>query len=72
MIGIKKTVEHEFPVGGMACGHCKATVEKALMGIKGVKAAEADLEKKSVKVKALESVSVDELKKAVADAGFQV
>lgn len=72
MFGIKKTVEHEFPVGGMACGHCKASVEKALMSIKGVKEAEADLEKKCARVKALESVSLDELKKAVADAGFQV
>ena len=72
MFGLKKTVEHEFPVGGMACGHCKASVEKALMAVKGVKAAEADLEKKCARVKALESVSVDELKKAVADAGFQV
>lgn len=72
MFGIKKTVVHEFSVSGMACGHCKASVEKALLAIKGVKAAEADLERKSVKVTTAENVSLDVLKKAVADAGFQV
>ena len=71
MFGLKKTVDYEFSVDGMACGHCKASVEKALMALKGVKSAEADLAAKLVRVKALENVSLDELKKAVIDAGFK-
>jgi copper ion binding protein len=66
-----KTVDFEFPVEGMSCGHCKAAVEKALNGVKGVKSAEADLAKKSVKVKAGESVSLDSLKEAVRGAGYK-
>lgn len=65
-----KTVEFEFPVNGMSCGHCKAAVEKALMSLKGVKSAEVDLAKKSVRVTAKETVTLESLKEAVRGAGY--
>ena len=37
-------------VEGMMCGHCKAHVEKALLGVPGVTAAEADLDAKTATV----------------------
>ena len=70
MFGKTKTVT--FTVEGMMCKNCKAHVEKALAGVKGVKSAVADLETKTVTVVAKESVSEETLKKAVTDAGYTV
>ncbi len=70
MFGKNKTVV--FAVEGMMCEHCKAHVEKALLGVSGVRSAVADLEKKSVSVVAKTSVSEDTLKAAVIAAGYRV
>ena len=70
MFGKEKTVT--FGVGGMMCEHCKANVEKALLAVKGVKSAVADLEAKRVSVSAKESVKEDALKHAVTDAGYRI
>ena len=67
-----KTIEYEFPVGSMTCGHCKAGVERALRAIKGVKSAEADLVGKSVKVTAKADITLESLRQAVKDAGYDV
>ena len=40
----------ELNVSGMTCGHCKAAVEKALMGVAGVERAEVDLEAGTARV----------------------
>jgi copper chaperone CopZ len=73
MFGLKKeTAEHTFTVNGMMCMKCVAHVEKALTAVKGVESAKADLENKSVTVVASTKVSLDTLKKAVADAGYEV
>lgn len=58
-------------IEGMMCPHCQAAVTKALNGIEGVKA-EVDLEKKEAYVEAADSVSKEELTKAVVDAGYEV
>lgn len=60
-------------VEGMHCAHCQAKVEAALKAVKGVKKATVDLEAKTaaVTVKA-GKVTVDALKNAVSDAGFEV
>ena len=65
-----KSVVYEFSVRGMSCGHCKASVEKALKSIGGVKKVEVDLENGKVKVKADPSVKLDTLKATVNDAGY--
>lgn len=67
-----KSVEFEFSVGGMSCGHCKSSVERALTALEGVKRAEADLDGAKVKVKAAAGVSLELLKAAVRGAGYVV
>ncbi|EAX47027.1 copper ion binding protein [Thermosinus carboxydivorans Nor1] len=60
-------------VEGMSCGHCKATVEKAVRGLPGVMAAEVDLAAKTLKVEFDdEKSSLADIKKAVEDAGYTV
>ncbi len=59
-------------VEGMMCGHCQATVEKALKGVPGVSEVVVSLEDKNAVVTAEESVSADALKAAVVDAGYEV
>jgi Cu+-exporting ATPase len=58
-------------IEGMSCGHCSATVEKALNGIEGVKAS-VSLSDKIANVSIEGSVSDEKLKKAVEDAGYEV
>jgi copper chaperone CopZ len=70
MFGKTKTVT--FAVEGMMCNNCKAHVEKALLGVKGVKAVEASVENKNVTVTVKESVGEDTLKAAVTAAGYKV
>ena len=55
----------------MMCPHCQAAVTKALNAIEGVKA-EVNLEKKEAYVEAPDSVSKEDLTKAVVDAGYEV
>ena len=57
-------------VEGMMCAHCKAHVEKALMGVPGVESAVADVEAKTATVTG--SADMEAMKKAVADAGYEV
>lgn len=59
-------------VPDMSCGHCKATVEKALLTVEGVEQASVDLETKTVSVEHADSVSEDTLRGAVAEAGYSV
>lgn len=57
-------------VEGMMCPHCKARVESVCKTIAGVSDAVVDLEKKQVTVTG--NASVDALKKAITDAGYEV
>lgn len=59
-------------IEGMMCNHCKATVEKALSGVPGVKSAVVDLGAKTATVTTglLSKVADADLIKAVTDAGF--
>ena len=62
---MKKTLTIE----GMMCAHCVAHVEKALSALPGVTAS-VDLASKTAVVTG--GASDEALKKAVADAGYQV
>ena len=62
----------ELMVPDMSCGHCKATVEKALMSVDGVDRAAVDLESKTVTVEHTDTVSQDVLRGAVSEAGYSV
>ena len=72
MFGKKENVTTVIKVEGMMCNHCTAHVEKALMALKGVSAAKADLTAKSVTVTASAKVTAEQMKKAVMDAGYTV
>ncbi len=63
---MKKTLTIE----GMMCAHCVAHVEKALTALDGVDSVTVDLAGKTAVVTG--DVSDEALKKAVADAGYQV
>ena len=69
MFGKTKTVS--FSVEGMMCKNCKAHVENALKGVKGVRTAVADLETKTVTVSVSEKVTEATLKDAVTAAGYK-
>jgi len=60
-------------VEGMSCGHCKASVEKALKALPGVADATVNLEAKNVTVQYDNNVvGVDAMKKAIEDDGYEV
>lgn len=57
----------------MICGHCKMTVEKALVATPGVRDAVADLNARTVKVTYVEErAKLEDLEKAVVDAGYEL
>jgi Cu+-exporting ATPase len=65
-----KVMENVIMVNGMMCPHCKARVESVCKGIAGVTDAVVDLQKKNVTVSG--NASVDEIKKAIVEAGYEV
>lgn len=58
-------------IEGMSCGHCSASVQKALSALNGVEA-HVDLAEKQATVVLSQPVSDDELRKAVVDVGYDV
>ncbi len=58
-------------INGMACNHCKATVEKVLGNIDGVASCEVDLKKKTATVELTKDVDDSIMMDAVKDAGFE-
>ena len=64
------TMETVIYVNGMMCPHCKARVEQVCKGIPGVTDAVVDLQAKNVAVSG--NADVEALKKAIADAGYEV
>jgi len=69
----EKIKEIRLKITGMTCASCAATVEKALKGLEGVKAANVNIatEKATVKYSA-DHVSILDLRKAVEDVGYGV
>ncbi len=59
-------------IEGMMCGHCEASVKKALEEISGVEAAEVSHEKKTAVVTLSEDVADDVLKSAVEEKDYKV
>lgn len=66
----KTTMETIIKVEGMMCPHCKARVESVCKGVAGTVDAVVDLNEKQVTVTG--EASVEELKKAIVDAGYEV
>lgn len=66
----ENTMETVIFVEGMMCTHCKARVESVCKAVEGAIDAVVDLQAKNVTVSG--SASVEALKKAILDAGYEV
>ena len=67
-----KVMTKTMKIEGMMCGHCEATVKKALEAIESVNSAEVSHEAGTAVVKLSEGVPDDVLKKAVEDKDYKV
>ena len=63
-------METVIKVNGMMCPHCKARVEAVCKTVEGAVDAVVDLQEKQVTV--IGDASIDLLKKAITDAGYEV
>ena len=63
-------MEVTIKVEGMMCTHCKAMVEKVCKAVPGTVDAVVDLQNKQVTVTG--SASVEALKNAIIEAGYEV
>lgn len=68
----EKTMEVTMKIKGMMCGHCEATVKKALEAIPTVESAEVSHEKGTAIVKLAAETPFEVLKKAVEDKDYTV
>jgi Cu+-exporting ATPase len=67
----ERSMEKKLMIEGMTCMHCVGRVDKALNAIDGVEA-HVDLSSKSASVMLSKEVGDETLRKAVADAGYEV
>lgn len=63
-------MEKKLLVEGMMCNHCKATVEKTLNALEGVKSAEVNLEEKTVRIVMDQDIPDTVIMEAVRSKGF--
>ena len=68
----KKTMEKTLKIEGMMCGHCEATVKKALEELPQVASAEVSHESGTAKVTLNADISDDALKAVVEAKGYKV
>ena len=61
---------YELQVENMSCGHCVASVTKAVRALDGTAQVDVDLASKQVKVQS--GASLDAVKAAIAEAGYPV
>ena len=66
------TMKKTMKIEGMMCGHCEATVKKALEGLDGVTSAEVSYEAGTAVVELSADVADDVLKKTVEDKDYKV
>ena len=67
-----KVMTKTMKIEGMMCGHCEATVKKALEAIDGVNSAEVSHEAGTAVVELSEGVQDEVLQKAVEDKDYKV
>ena len=67
-----QTMKKTMKIEGMMCGHCEATVKKALEGLEGVASAEVSHEAGTAVVELSADVADDILKKTVEDRDYKV
>lgn len=59
-------------VNGMMCMHCVKHVEDACLKVNGVNDAKASLENKNVTIICDSNTNIDEVKKNITEAGYEV
>ena len=63
---------HTFlKVKGMSCQHCVMSVTKALSQLEGIKNIQVDLAKGEVRFDNTKSVALDQIGKAIKEAGYE-
>ena len=65
-------MKKELTIKGMMCGHCEATVKKALEALPGVESALVSHEKGEAVVELSKEVSDETLKQAVDEKDYEV
>ena len=59
-------------IDGMSCDHCVKHVKEALEGTAGVKSAKVNLKKGNAEVEHGDGASLEAMKAAVEEAGYEV
>ncbi|GHG18641.1 MULTISPECIES: heavy-metal-associated domain-containing protein [Amycolatopsis] len=63
-------IEHGYTVSGMNCGHCAQSVTEEITALPGVTAVDVDVAAGRVLVRAETALMDDDVRAAVAEAGF--
>jgi copper chaperone CopZ len=64
--------ETKIKIEGMMCGHCQASVTKAISSVKGVSAASVNLAGKEATISYDPKITnVDAIKAAIVEAGYK-
>ncbi|TGC09725.1 heavy-metal-associated domain-containing protein [Methanolobus halotolerans] len=65
--------EESIRIEGMSCGHCQATVDKAIRSVEGVQDVTVDLGEKQARVVYDPTVTnITVIKSAISNAGYDV
>ncbi len=64
--------KYTLKVKGMMCGNCVKHVEKALSSMNGVNAVSVDLEHGEARVETSVEIKMDEFKKVIEEAGYEL
>jgi copper chaperone len=64
-------IEHAYTVSGMTCGHCAQSVTEELAALPAVAAVDVDVPTGRVVVRAGTALAEDDVRTAVAEAGFR-
>ncbi|MEU0531041.1 heavy-metal-associated domain-containing protein [Amycolatopsis tolypomycina] len=63
-------IEHVYTVSGMSCGHCAQSVTEEITALPGVAEVDVDVPAGRVTVRAEAALVEDDVRAAVAEAGF--
>lgn len=64
--------KYELNIKGMMCEHCVKHVEKALLSMDGVNSVDVNLDNAKATVKSRVEISMDEFKKVIEEAGYEL
>ena len=65
-------MKKKLSIEGMSCKHCVMHVKEALSGLEGAKHIKVDLSQNSAVLDVPDSITDDDIKNAVSDAGYKV